>query len=109
MHVFERSIDPLTGMRTIIGAEDGKLVVKQEQDVAPAIDHATNLRNHTDYSAAGIKANFWHCVHIPEAVALQMLMEDGFDVYSENAKDVRKFLSRNKAKYGNLFTTGKRF
>jgi hypothetical protein len=109
MHVFERTYDPLTGMRTTIGTQDGKLVVKQDQDVAPSLDHSTGLRNNNEYSAAGIKKNMWHCVHIPEAVALQMLMEDGFDVYTENARDVRKFLSRNKAKYGYLFTTAGKF
>jgi len=105
MHIFERTTDPLTGMVTTIGTQDGKLVVKTEQDVTPSLEYSTELRNSDAYSAAGIKANWWHCVHIPQAVAMQMLTEDGFDVYKENAKDVRKFLRRNRAKYSNLFTT----
>jgi hypothetical protein len=105
MRIFESSVDRLTGLKTTIGAQDGKLVVQTEQDVSPALDHATSLRNADDYSAAGIKANFWHCVHIPEAIALKMLTEDGFNVWAAPAKEVRKFLSRHKEKYGSLFTT----
>jgi hypothetical protein len=109
MRIFEQTTDPLTGMKTTIGAQDGKLIVQKYQDVQPSLDYATELRNASEYSSGGIKSNFWHCVHIPEAVALQMLTEDGFDVYSQPAKEVRAFLSRNKDKYGRLFTTGGRF
>jgi hypothetical protein len=109
MRIFESTVDALTGMRTTIGAQDGKLIVKKEQDVEPMLDHSTMLRNAPEYSAGGIKANWWHCVHIPEAVALQMLTEDGFDVYCEPAKEIRKFLSRNRAKYSRLFTTAGKF
>jgi hypothetical protein len=105
MRVFERTTDPLTGLRTTIGAQDGRLVVKTEQDVAPSMDHALALRNSQEYSAAGIKGNFWHCVHIPEVVALQMITEDGFNVYTQPAREVRKFLAKHKDKYGRLFTT----
>ena len=109
MHLVDVSIDPLTGLRTRIGFEDGKMVVKQDQDVTPNLEHALTLRNDTEYSKQGIKKNLWHCVHIPESVCLQMLTEDGFDVYSAHASEVRKFLSRNKAKYGKLFTTEGQF
>lgn len=109
MQRAELTIDPLTGLRTEIGFQDGKMVVKQSQDVSPMLDHSTMLRNNTEYSAQGIKENFWHCVHIPEAVGLQMLMEDGFDVWKAPAKEVRQFLRKNRAKYANLFTTEGKF
>ena len=48
-------------------------------------------------------------MHIPETIAMKMLVEDGFNVYTEPAKSIRRFLSRNKEKYGNLFTTGGKF
>ncbi len=109
MRVFEQTVDAVTGLKTTIGAEDGKLIVKTEQDVLPSLDYATELRNNADYSSQGIKKNMWHCVHIPEAVALQMLTEDGFDVYTQPAVEIRKFLMRRKDKYGRLFTTAGRF
>lgn len=105
MRIFESTVDQLTGVRTTIGAQADKLVVKTEQDVAPHLDHSTALRNADEYSKAGIEHNFWHCVHIPEAVCMKMLTEDGFNPYTQPAKELRKFLSRNRAKYGNLFTT----
>ncbi len=109
MHIFERSFDPLSGLWTTYGAQDGKLVIKHDADVSPNLDFATERRNSDSYSSDGIKKGMWHCVHIPEIVAMKMLTEDGFDVYKENARDVRKFLSRNKEKYGYLFTTGGKF
>ena len=109
MRIFESTVDPLTGLTTTIGAQDGRLIVKTEQDVSPSLDYSLALRNATEYSKAGIKQNMWHCVHIPEAVALQMLTEDGFDVYRQPAREIRKFLARRKDKYGKLFTTEGRF
>ncbi len=32
MRIFENTIDPLTGIQTITGTEDGKLVIKTLQD-----------------------------------------------------------------------------
>lgn len=109
MQVFEKTKDPLTGLVTTMGSEDGKFVIQYEQDVAPSLDHALALRNDTDYSKAGIDKGFWQCVHIPDAALLKMKMEDGFDGWAASARELRQFLSKNKAKYGNLFTTGGKF
>lgn len=106
MRIFEKSYDPLSGITTTYGAQDGRLVIKSEADVSKDIDYSTALRNSDAYSKNGIKKSFWHCVHIPEVIAMKMLTEDGFNVYSAPAKEVRQFLRRNKDKYGNLFTTG---
>lgn len=105
MHVFEKTFDPLTGIWTTIGHQDGRLVIKADGDVSPHIDFSTKLRNADGYTQEGIKKGLWHCVHIPELIAMKMLTEDGFNVYTEPAREVRKFLSRNREKYGNLFTT----
>lgn len=98
-----------TGLKTILGFQDGKLVIEYEQDVAPSLDYATALRNSDDYSKQGIKDGLWHAVHIPESVCLKMMLEDGFDPYSQPASELRKFIARNKDKYGNLFTTAGKF
>ncbi len=105
MRIFEKTHDPFTGITTTIGSDDDKLVVKSDADVSAALDYATKLRNAPEYSAGGIKRSMWHTVHIPDIVILKMKMEDGFDCYTANAKEIRQFLAKNRAKYGNLFTT----
>lgn len=109
MQVFEKRFDPVTGLVTTMGTEDGKFVMQYEQDVAPSLDHALELRNDDDYSKAGIKKGLWQCVHIPDSALLKMKTDDGFDGWKASARELRQFLSRNKAKYGNLFTTGGKF
>jgi hypothetical protein len=105
MRVFEKTYDPFTGVTTTIGGEDDKLIVKSDADVSAALDYASKLRNAPEYTKAGIKANMWHTVHIPDIVILKMKMEDGFDVYSATAKEIRAFITKNRDKYGNLFVT----
>jgi hypothetical protein len=107
--MFEDSYDAMTGMRTRIGTQNDKLVVQYESDVEPALDYAQNLRNAPEYTAAGIKSNLMHCVHIPNSVILKIKTETGFDIYTQPAKAVRKFLAKNKDKYGRLFTTAGAF
>lgn len=105
MRIFENTIDPLTGIQTITGTEDGQLVIKTLQDVAPHLDYSTSLRNNPEYAKTGIKRNFMHAVHIPDAVLMKMRTEDGFDAISATARELREFLRRNRAKYGYLFVT----
>lgn len=105
MRIFEKSFDPMTGVTTTIGAEDGKLIVKSDQDVGPSLEYTKNLRNADEYSRGGIKRGLWHTVHIPDVVALKMKLEDGFDIYATSARELRQFLSRNRDKYGYLFVT----
>jgi hypothetical protein len=105
MRIFEKTFDPDSGITTTIGAEDGKMVVKKEGDVAPSLDLTSTLRNDADYSKNGIKKDWWHVAHIPEVAVLKILTEDGFNVLTEHPKEVMKFLNRNKHKYGYLFTT----
>ena len=92
-----------------MGVSDGKFFINTNENVQAHLDHSTKLRNATEYSQNGIKNNMWHCVHIPESALAKMLVEDGFDGYKANAQELRKFLTRNKAKYGYLFTTEKQF
>jgi hypothetical protein len=109
MHVFEKTKDPLTGVVTTIGAEDGKLVVKTEQDVAPALDYTDKLRKSADYSKAGIKKNFWHCIHIPDGVGMHILQTHGFNIWTEPAEEVAKFIAKNRHLYGKVATTEGKF
>lgn len=105
MRVFEKTYDPLTGVTTTIGSEDDKMVVKSDADLTPSLNYTGELRNNPEYSRQGIKRDLWHAVHIPMIAILKMKMEDGFDVYTASAKEVRQFLVRNRDKYGYLFVT----
>jgi hypothetical protein len=105
MRIFEKEFDPLTGVMTVWGADDGKLVVKSMQDIGPMLERAKRLRNAADYTKTGIKQNFMHAVHIPDSVGLKMRTEDGFDMYTATARELREFLRKNRDKYGYLFVT----
>lgn len=107
--IFESEVDSLTGVRRTLGVKDGHFFINTDENVQAHVDHSTNLRNATEYSQNGIKNNFWHCVHIPETALAKMLVEDGFDGYTASAAELRQFLRRNKAKYGYLFATDKKF
>jgi hypothetical protein len=105
MKILGVEYDPLTGVKTTYGAEDGKMIVKTEQDVAPHLDYTQALRNDPDYAKRGIKQNFQHIGHIPNSVVAKMLTEDGFDVMRFPAREVVKFLRKNWDKYGKLIVT----
>ncbi len=105
MRIFERTHDPVTGITTTIGAQDDKMVVKSEGDVSASLEYAQKLRNAQEYSKAGIKRGMWHCVHIPPIAIMKMMTEDGFNVYTASAKELRQFLAKNRDKYGYLFVT----
>lgn len=104
---MERQFDPLTGMTTTFKVEDGELRVNYSQDNTAMYERLQKLRNAEEYSKQGIKNNLWHAVHITESDCMKMIVEDGFDPYKESAKDLRKFLARNRDKYGHLFATAK--
>lgn len=108
MKLFERSFDPVTGVVTEIGAQDGKLVHRYAADVAPSLDFTQALRNDEEYTKRGIKKNWWHVGHIPDVVCLKMLNEDGFNVWQANGREIINFIQRHKEKYGYLLTTTKR-
>jgi hypothetical protein len=102
---MEREFDPLTGLVTTFKVEDGELRVNYSQNNDAIYERMQKLRNAPEYSKQGIKNNLWHAVHITEADCMKMIVEDGFDPYKESAKDLRKFLARNRDKYGHLFAT----
>ena len=105
MPIIDRSFDQVTGLVTDIGFEDGKMKVRYSQNTELAHERARDLRQSDEYTKTGIKQNLWHCVHLTEADCLKMLVEDKFTPYTEPAASLRKFLARNKDKYGHCFTT----
>ena len=103
--IIEDQFDNLTGLRTRVAFEDGKMRVNYSQDVSAALDRNARLRNAEDYAKAGIKANFQHVAHIPNAVCLQIRSEGGPDAYTCKAAELRAYLVKNRDRYGYLFTT----
>ena len=97
--------DPLTGLQTTFKCEDGELRVNYSQNNEAVFERLQKLRNADGYTKEGIKREMWHAVHIPESECMKMIVEDGFDPYTENAKSLRMFLRRNRDKYGHLFAT----
>lgn len=103
--IVDDDYDNLTGLRTRVAFEDGKMRVNYSQDVSAALDRNAKLRNADEYAKAGIKADFQHVAHIPNAVCLQIRSEGGPDPYSCKAAELRAYLVKNRDKYGYLFTT----
>ncbi len=103
--IVDDQYDSLTGLRTRVAFEDGKMRVNYSQDVSAALDRNAKLRNADEYAKAGIKANFQHVAHIPNAVCLQIRSEGGPDAYTCKAAELRAYLVKNRDRYGYLFTT----
>jgi hypothetical protein len=108
MRIHGKEFDSLTGVTTTYGSEDGKMIVKTEQDVAPHLDYSIALQNNPDYAKLGIKQNFQHVAHIPDSVLMKMKTEDGFDAFTANARELFAHLRKHRDKYGYLFTTAGR-
>ena len=106
--IVDDDYDNLTGLRTRVAFEDGKMRVNYSQDVSAALDRNAKLRNADEYAKAGIKADFQHVAHIPNAVCLQIRSEGGPDPYSCKAAELRAYLVKNRDRYGYLFTTSGR-
>lgn len=97
--------DALTGLRTRIGFEEGKMHVNYSQDITAAMDRNRKLRDAPEYSKTGIKRDMWHVAHIPDSVCLKIMTEDGLNPYTCGARELMAHLKKNRDKYGYLFTT----
>ena len=105
MAIISDEFDQLTGLRTRYAIEDGELRVRYDQDISGALERNEKLRNAGDYAKAGIKNNFQHVAHIPNAVCFEIRQNGGPDPFSCSAKELTAYLRKHRDKYGNLFTT----
>jgi hypothetical protein len=106
--IVDDEYDNLTGLRTRVAFEDGQMRVNYSQDIEGALDRNAKLRNADGYAKQGIKNNFQHVAHIPNAVCLQIRSEGGPDAYNCRASELRAYLVKNRDRYGYLFTTSGR-
>ena len=98
--------NPLTGERCVMSFSDGKVHITNEQDVAPIVDYATDLRNNTGYSQRGIKNDQWHYARIPNSVMLEMKAKHGVNMF-EGKPDWKAIFRCINTHYPYLKTTEK--
>ena len=105
MRIHGSEFDPITGIETVYGSEDGKMVVATMQDVGPTLEALKRRRDDPQFAKDGIKRNFQFCVHIPDSVGMKMKTEYGFDMYTSDAKELRNFIVKHRDVFGHLFAT----
>lgn len=100
--------DPISGMTTWFTYDpDTKTSVLQyEQDCAPTLDVTKAMQKDADYSKRGIKRDWWHYGHFPDAIIVKMLTEEGINIYSGDPEHIaRAFAYINRPEYRYLKTT----
>ena len=100
-----QEFDQLTGLKTTFKVEDGELRVNYSQDNEAIYERLQKLRNEPEFAKNGIKNNLQQVVHITDADCMKMIVEDGFNPYTESAKALRLHLRKNRSKYSHLFVT----
>lgn len=85
------------------------MLIRYQQNTAPAHELNLKLRNDPEVTKTGIKNDFWKVCHLTEADCMKMIVEDGVNPYTMPAKELKQYLARNKDKWGHLFTTSGRF
>ena len=99
--------DPLTRESVYFEMQDGIATLHQTQDVSHIIEANKMMANDTDYTAKGIKSDWWHYARIPNIVAFKWLKEDGIDIFNKAHKR-RVWAKLNDPEFKYLKTTGKR-
>jgi len=103
------SHDPDTGMKIWFDYNEitDEVTLEYDQDAEPVLELNKAMANDTDYTSQGIKREMWHYASIPNGVAMKWLLEEGLDIYDENAwpQIMRKL---NDPMYGYLKTTHKK-
>lgn len=82
-----------SGVVTRTGIVDDKLVIRKVADLEPNHEFAKALRNDDDYSRQGIKRGFFHAMHIPEVVQIELL-QIGIDIFRASPKEIAAGLKR---------------
>lgn len=83
-----------------------EVTLEYDQDAEPILELNKAMANDTDYTHQGIKRDMWHYAQIPNGVAMKWLIEEGLDIYDDNAwpQIMRKL---NDPQYAYLKTTHK--
>lgn len=80
------NFDPLTKLLTTTAFEDGKNVVKYEQDVSQIFDKTAELRAAGGLWDHGMKQSIVRAAHVPDIVILDMKTRFGVDFYDKSQR-----------------------
>lgn len=102
------SHDPLTGLTVWFDYNEltDETTLQYEQDVEPLLEENKILANDDAYTKQGFKDEMWRYASIPAAIQMKWLIEEGLDVYDDNAWP-QIFAKLNDPQYRYLKTTSK--
>ena len=88
--------------------ESRKIHTTLTADVQPNLDYATRLRNEPQYAKNGIDQSMQHIAHVPAAIVMKWMVEDGFDANKAHPNEILAKLRGNRD-YNKLIVTGGKF
>lgn len=101
------SYDPLSGLLATTAFEDGRNVIKYEQDVSGHWDMNAEYRATGDGRwRKGVKESFAHAAFVPDIVILDMKTRFGVDFYDKNQQ--KRVLQLIETEYPKCKTVNKR-
>lgn len=100
--------NPDTGLLTTTAYEDGRNVIKYEQDLQPFWDENARYRANTDLWAKQMKSEekMVHVAYVPDIVILDMKMKHNVNFYDK--ADSKKVLQLLQTEYSKCKTTDKK-
>jgi hypothetical protein len=101
--------NPDTGLLTTTAFEDGRNIVKYEQDLEPFWEENARFRRDGDNWARGMKdeAKMVHAAYIPDLVILDMKTRFGVNFY--DSADSKRVLQLLETEYTKCKLTDKKF
>lgn len=104
------SHDPTTGMTVWFDYNEltDEAVLEYEQDVEPILELNKKLANDDDVTREGFKNGFYQVASIPTGIQMKWLVEEGLDIYDDNAWPQIK-AKLNDPQYKHLRTTNARW
>jgi hypothetical protein len=81
------SHDPVTGMTVWFDYNEltDETTLEYSQDVEPILEFNKSLANDPEVTKHGIKNEMWLYASIPNGIAMKWLIEEGLDIYDDNA------------------------
>ena len=103
------SNDPTTGMTIWFDYNEltDEVSLEYEQDTEPLLEANKSLANNQDFTKQGMRDEMWKYASIPVGLQMKWLVEEGLDVYDDNAWP-QIFRKLNDPEYAYLKTTHKK-
>lgn len=100
------SFDPTTGLLTTTAYEDGRNIIKYEQDLQPFWDANAESRADTDRWKKGVKESLAHAAFVPDLVIVDMKTRFGVNFYDKDQR--KRVLQLIETEYPNCKLTDKK-